>query len=303
MQYPEIARRLLEATRIPLGIGSRPANYVMSICDGLFRYRGGEDTRVKVGDSEFKLDLANPSERLLFYVPRNLLESYRNSPLFFLLKRMAAPSGVFVDIGANLGCYSLLARGLGYQTILFEPEPAHYAFLYRNAKQFGLPIGCALSDHSGTARFFVARAINPGSNSLVTSVGDPSGSEYDHEVTVDVKTFDSVLAEINADIASLRLIKIDVEGNEERTVYGMQNYLAFPNSAPIWCEVRGPSSGRCPNSVVPVTELLSKFGYSPFQYKDRAFTPYRVGYDPAPQVFDLLYAKPDVHGNVLDLGS
>jgi FkbM family methyltransferase len=283
-------------------ISGRRKDLLLSTFDRLFTGvpTAGERS-VRLGSTTLHLNLANPSERLLFYAPDNLLRSYRRSPLYSLLSRLAGRGGLFVDIGANLGLYSFLARGLGFDTLLFEPEPLHYAFLARNAPSLGRAVGCALSDHSGTAGFFVAGSTNPGASSLVMPEGGWVTSEYERTVSVRLSTLDDALATLDVPLPDIRLLKIDVEGNEERTVLGMQRYLASPSPAPIWCEVRGPSSGRGRNSVSPVTSLFEQFGYRPFRYEGGRLERFSIARDPRPQVFDLLFAKPDLHANALRL--
>jgi FkbM family methyltransferase len=302
MHFPAIARTLMGNAGFEVHISGKRKKLLLSTCDRLFtdaRSRG--EVSVQVGTAALRLDLANPSERLLYYAPHNLLRSYRNSPLFPILSRVAIRSGLFVDIGANLGMYSLLARTMGLDALLFEPEPVHFAFLSRNASSIGKAVACALSNRSGTTDFFVSGPTNPGSSSLVMPEGGWSHSEYQQAVSVRLCTFDFALAELHIDAASIRLIKVDVEGNEELTVQGMRDYLSGAAPAPLWCEVRGPSSGRGRNSVHSVTNFLAQFGYKPFRYEDGHLLPFRLGHDPEPQVFDLLFAVPGLHGNVLPL--
>ncbi|HME13356.1 MAG TPA: FkbM family methyltransferase [Candidatus Acidoferrum sp.] len=302
MDYPSLARALMHSAGFEIQISGKRKELLLSTFDRLFTetLTAGERS-VRVGNVTLRLNLANPSERLLFYAPDNLLRSYRRSPLFSILCRLAGTPGLFVDIGANLGMYSLLARALGFETVLFEPEPLHYAFLIRNTEAIGRPVACALSDHSGTAGFFVSGSSNPGSSSLVMPEGGWQQSEYQRTVSVRLSTFDDALATLDIAADAIRLIKIDVEGNEERTVLGMQNYLASPSAAPIWCEVRGPSSGRGRNSVLSVTHFLEQFGYRPFRAEGQRLAPFDIAKGPTPQVFDLLYAIPKHHGQALQL--
>lgn len=302
MHYPALARSLMHTAGFEVHISGKRKELLLSTFDRLFTetLTAGERS-VRAGTSTLRLNLANPSERLLYYAPQNLLSSYRHSPLFSIISRLAGPPGIFVDIGANLGLYSLLARTQGYETLLFEPEPLHYAFLARNAEAVGRAIACALSDHAGTAGFFVSGSANPGSSSLVMPEGGWQKSEYQRTVSVRLSTFDEALTTFGVAAAAIRLIKIDVEGNEERTVLGMREYLATPGAAPVWCEVRGPSSGRGRNSVRPVTLLFSQFGYLPYRFARNRLTPFRLEKDPTPQVFDLLFAIPERHGNALRL--
>jgi FkbM family methyltransferase len=226
----------------------------------------------------------------------------QNAPLYRLISLLAGEPGLFVDIGANLGIYSLLARSLGFETLLFEPEPVHYAFLARNADAIGLCVACALSDHSGTAGFFISASVNPGSSSLIMPEGGWQKSEYRSTVSVRLLTLDHALTILGLDSEPIRLIKIDVEGNEEATVLGISGYLSTPLAAPIWCEVRGPKSERGRNSVRPVTAFLRQFGYRAFRFLRNRTLHFDVEKDPTPQVFDLLFAIPERHGKTLRLG-
>jgi FkbM family methyltransferase len=301
LYYPSFFRTVLGTCGFAVQIDGRRKELLLDVCDRLFNERVGVgEAFIRVGKSKLQLDLANRSERLLYYAAHNLLRSYRKSPLYSIIARLALPSSLFIDIGANLGLYSFLARSLGYETLLFEPEPTLWAFLSRNREVIGTPVACALSDQCGTSEFFVSGPTNPGSSSLVIPK-DGRRSEYERTVPVRLCTFDSSLSELGILTSSIRFIKIDVEGNEEHTLLGMRDYLAEPSSAPIWCEVRGPSSGRNGNSVNAATEILGGFGYVAFSFNGRHFTPYRLGYDPAPQVFDLLYAVPARHGEILNL--
>jgi FkbM family methyltransferase len=302
MHYPSFARSLIGTAGFAVHISGKRKKLLLATCDRLFsEARNVGELSVRIGATTLHLDLANPSERLLYYAPYNLLGSYRNSPLFSIMSRLAMPAGLFVDIGANLGLYSLLARSLGFEALLFEPEPKHYAFLSRNRAAFGTPIASALSDHSGATDFFVSGPANPGSSSLVMPEGGWSQSEYQHAISVRSCTFDAALSELSVEPASIRLVKIDVEGNEERTVLGMREYLAGPAPAPVWCEVRGSTSGRGRNSVYPVTDTLKQFGYRPFRFDGKLLVPFQLGKDSAPQVFDLLFAVPERHSKTLHI--
>jgi FkbM family methyltransferase len=302
MHYPSFARELMGSAGFDINIGGKRKRLLLATCDRLFvDAKKSTDASIRIGPNILHLNLANPAERLLYYAPHNLLRSYRNSDLYRVISRLAAPFALFVDVGANLGLYSLLARQSGYQTLLFEPEPVHYAFLKRNASVFGTPLDCALSSSCGTTEFFVSGETNPGSSSLVMPEGGWSQSEYQQVVSVRVSTFDTTLSELQLDPSSIRLIKIDVEGNEEQTVRGMAAYLDNPDSAPIWCEVRGPSSGRGRSSAVSVSSFLHTFGYVPYQFHKGEIVPLKLELDRMPQVFDVLFVVPKRHSKSLRL--
>jgi FkbM family methyltransferase len=304
MNYPSFARDLIGSTGFHVNITGKRKELLLAACDRLFvDAQKSNDASVYIGAQTLELNLANPAERLLYYAPHNLLRSYRNSDLHSVILRLAAPGKLFVDIGANLGLYSFLAREAGFETLLFEPEPVHHSFLKRNASAFGATMDCALSDACGTFDFFVSGDTNPGSSSLVMPEGGWSHSEYENVVPVRVSTFDAILAELAIAPSSIGLIKIDVEGNEERTLRGMHRYLRTPDAAPIWCEVRGPSSGRGRNSAVSVSAFLSALGYRPYQFRKGLAVSLNVERDPLPQVFDVLFAVPQRHAKTLRLFS
>jgi len=302
MRYPAFARTLIGSTRFKINISGRRKRFLLSACDRLFAdSKSSNEASVRIGANTLRLNLENPAERLLYYAPHNLLDSYRNSHLFSIISRLASPSFLFVDIGANLGLYSFLAREAGFEALLFEPEPVHYAFLKRNASVLGKTVDCALSDSCGTTNFFVSGNENSGSSSLVMPEGGWSKSEYEHVVPVRVSTFDASLSELHLNPSSIRLIKIDVEGNEEQTVRGMASYLRRSDAAPIWCEVRGPGSGRGRNSAISVSSFLASFGYEPFEFRKGKILPLNLSGGPLPQVFDILFAVPQRHASSLRL--
>lgn len=74
-----------------------------------------------------------------------------------LLRNLLAPGDVFLDAGANLGYYTVLASRLvgdEGQVLAFEPETANYALLVHNVCRNNCAnvrlFNAALSDHNGT---------------------------------------------------------------------------------------------------------------------------------------------------------
>ncbi|MDX6511634.1 MAG: hypothetical protein QOE36_1138 [Gaiellaceae bacterium] len=285
--YPTLLRSALARTGVPINVSNPAAPLLVSTFDRLFAATG--EATVTLASAELKLDLAQPPERLLYYAGPNVLRAYRRSELYRVLRSHADPSLRFVDVGANLGLFSLLARELGMRALLFEPEPQHRRFLERNASVFGTVSGLALSDVDGTAEFFVADPRNSGASSLVGLRQGSTAGTYAGATSVQVSTFDTALAQLDVDGAAIGLIKIDVEGNEERTVRGMSGYLS-EHGAPVWCEVRGPTSDRGARSYEGVTRLMGEHGYTPHVSSRGRIEPFKPTAR-LPQVFDLLLLK------------
>lgn len=200
----------------------------------------------------FRIDPNHAPQRILAYSFLNVLAHYSNSPLGHLIRSRAWSGDTFVDIGANLGMYSLLARAAGADVYMVEPEPAHFAFLQRNGEILGKTLPIALSDERGQLPLYYS-ANNSGATSLVQSDG-----YFPSRDTVVISTF----SEQNfGDPTRISLVKIDVEGNVARTVRGMRDFLDAGHRPDIWCEVRGGTASRSRNSCFDVIESLQQFGY------------------------------------------
>ena len=223
-------------------------------------------------------------ERLLGYALNNVQRYYRRSPLARLLTELRAPDALFVDVGANLGMYCLLARDLGYQTLAIEPEPRHVDFLQRHEALLGPTIPVAVSDAPGVATLYVSNQENTGASSLN---GSATSRLYDGTIKVPLRRLEDLLDEHVADPTRLRLIKIDVEGHEAAALRGLTGFLDQGHRPQIFCEVRGPDSGRAPSSYRDAIEILSPYGYTASHYDHHGAVPFRG--ERTPQVFDLLF--------------
>jgi FkbM family methyltransferase len=121
------------------------------------------------------------------------------------------PDDLFVDVGANIGSYTILASGVrGARTIAFEPDPVTFAALTRNINLNELDILVearkeALGATAGTANFTV------GLDTINHVLSDASVSSR----VVKMQTLDRVL-EGRAPV----LIKLDVEGFESEVIRG-----------------------------------------------------------------------------------
>ncbi len=228
------------------------------------------------------------NEKLLFYFFYNVIRYYRCSPLHRYMVKNTSENDLFLDIGANLGLYSYLAKKYcRCRVLLFEPEPGHLEFLKQNQHLFDKIFDFALSDKTGETDFYVGDIKNPGGSSLVMTATGWEASGYSRVIKIKTKRLDE--AGIDPDfIRKIKLIKIDVEGAEMKVVEGMQGWLN-DYKFDIWCEVRGDSSARNPGSYREVCNFLSRFEYQPFIFdgrKLRTFTQKHVK-----QVFDILFKK------------
>lgn len=168
--------------------------------------------------------------------------------------------GLFVDVGANIGYFSLMLmerikfRGEAH---LFEPVP-HLAALCRQTFS-GLPYRVtvhelALSDTASTIPLFVAGDGNIGWNTMTAGRAQPNMKR----IEVPTATFDSL------GLSSPGFIKIDVEGVEHCVLRGMHEMLrAARPRPPILCEIGWPNSHPNWAEELRAFEALKQIGYEP----------------------------------------
>ncbi|MFE6026179.1 FkbM family methyltransferase [Streptomyces niveus] len=137
------------------------------------------------------------------------------------LRGRLRPGDTFIDVGANVGYYAMVASrwvGDGGQVVAIEASPTFHRKLLQHVRlnQCGnvRAINGAVSDERKELTFVLASSANMGANSIVPYDG-PAESSFQ------VEAFP--LGELlePAEISTARVIKIDVEGAEGSVVRGM----------------------------------------------------------------------------------
>jgi FkbM family methyltransferase len=142
------------------------------------------------------------------------------------------PGDLFVDVGANVGSYTILAAGVsGAHCVALEPVPATFGSLLDNVRLNDLMsrVEChnmAASNEAGTLTFTAdLDALNH-----ARSESDTGGTT----LNVPATTLDTLLRE-----AQPTLIKIDVEGFETRVIDGAAQTLHSPKLLAVLMELNG----------------------------------------------------------------
>jgi FkbM family methyltransferase len=217
------------------------------------------------------LDLATNLQRKFYYFPTVYGRFYGGGELPRFLRAKLTRGATFLDIGSNVGFFSLMAADLvgpeGH-VYAFEPEPDISESLERSAAANGYDhlevLQLALSDRTGELEFHRAR---DGTASSLVPEAPGHEKRYEHTHTTRVTTLDALVAEGKVAVDNVALIKLDVEGEEPRTVAGMLETLRRADYPALWCEVRGPTgSTRAPNTYAPVKALLGELGYRPYRF-------------------------------------
>jgi FkbM family methyltransferase len=141
--------------------------------------------------------------------------AYRNPPNWEMLvwRRYLRPGDLFVDVGANIGIYTIYMLDLGARVIAFEPDRHNADRIRENVRLNGYTaevIQKAVSDRPGVVRFTEGLDSY---NHLVLS-----GTEG---VEVDATTLDAALGG-----QVVHGLKVDVEGAERLVLEGASSALA-----------------------------------------------------------------------------
>ncbi len=173
------------------------------------------------------------------------------------LTHLLRPDDLFVDIGANVGGYTILASAVaGARSIAFEPVPATYAELLRNIRVNGIE-DLAQGHQLGlgdTEQTLSMTADRGGLNHVVATQWKGA------TVEVAVRRLDDVIGQTNC-----RLMKLDAEGFEMNILRGARKTLANPHLAALIVELNG-SGERYGYSDASVHQEITSQGFMPHRY-------------------------------------
>ena len=183
-----------------------------------------------------------------------------------LFKRVLKPGMTVLDLGANIGYFSVLAAGLVGQSgevHAFEPAPTCFAQLKRNLAAFPWAHAhpAAVADAPGTACFhFSDKANETGWGSLLTE--DQSSTR---ETMVPVVRLDDWAGE--QAIRRVDFIKIDIEGGEFRALQGARELLRRYRPVLV-AELNSVCLARDDRKPDDVLGLLRRADYDTFSFND-----------------------------------
>jgi FkbM family methyltransferase len=263
--------RVLVRSRPLYGIARR----AMQTLSARLRERGDTVRLVQVGEASFLIDVTGDVLREMYFA--NLPCEPRTTK--WLLANLG-PGQVFVDVGANVGYYSLLAAqlvGPRGRVVAFEPNVRVRARLedhvrWNRVGDIVTVVGAALADvRDGALDLFVPeRDEESGIASLHrTPLLEGKGATA---MRVPSQRLDDWLE--GSSLPRINVMKIDVEGAEARVLEGMRRTLLSRRPPHIVCETRWDS---------PAHRLLLAAGYKPAML-DR--------FDSGEGVANVLYTSP-----------
>jgi FkbM family methyltransferase len=145
-----------------------------------------------------------------------------------LLKKLLDKTDVFVDVGANIGFYTCLARSMGKHVLAVEPLHQNLQYLYRNL---------AANKWDDVEVFPVALGANPsvatlfGASTGASLLNGWAGASSQQSQRTACSTMDILIGD--RFLGKQLLIKIDVEGFEKLLMDGAVRTLSS-SPQPVW---------------------------------------------------------------------
>ncbi len=215
--------------------------------------------------------------------------AYEPNQLHFL-KQVLKPMGVFLDIGANSGIYSLVAAqivGQKGQVFAIEPSGREFKHLQKNVelnRQRNIrPLRLAIGDQEGFQTLRVAAIPRTGHNTLLTKFSyEDTALESVEEVKV--TTIDALIK--SEKISRLDVVKLDIEGYELPAIMGaMRTLEEFHPTLLVEMLARNEESTK---QVHALWARLQSLGYRLLAYHLETGLPFEIDRYPGPGYTDFI---------------
>ena len=191
-----------------------------------------------------------------------------------LFDQILQPNDLFVDIGANIGFYSLysapkiLPHGKVYA---FEPSPDTFQVLQGNIElnqreDVIQPHCAAISDHQGEI-IFLNSSLNPESSRIV---GDNEADDKAELIRTPCIDLDSFFDDLG--FPPIKLVKIDVEGHELSVLRGMKKIATTSPDIRLILEFNWPHIRHLEIDPQEIFSLLQAYGFTCFNILHHGYT-------------------------------
>jgi FkbM family methyltransferase len=177
------------------------------------------------------------------------------------IARLAPTGTLLVDVGANMGYFSLLWAGLnlGARVIAFEASPRNIKSLENNILRNSLGDRIAVVPKAVGHKSCVTHFdIGPTEQ---TGWGGISNKTSAHDVEVALVRLDDELPDVNIDV-----LKIDVEGADTWVLYGCEQLLKKKKIRKIFFELNSVRMAEFGIGANDAIDFLDSVGYDCRQF-------------------------------------
>lgn len=190
---------------------------------------------------------------------------YEKAETEFITSAIEQGGKVYIDVGANIGYFTLLLASMAKDAVVhsFEPIPTNFHILalnvemnqFRNVVLNNRAVG---SEKRFSSEFSVAQ------DSAYSSFRDTKRKVEIDRIEVSVITLDEYIYEKG--IGKVDFIKIDVEGAEKMVLDGAKRLLRDKNRHPrmMMIELYDDNLKHYSTSIGDIVKSLDSVGYKPF---------------------------------------
>lgn len=239
---------------------------------------------VRLGCSD-KFIIHREGHRLRFF-PTSLSKtlwskpSLRNEEKF--IQMYLSPGDIYIDVGANIGTLVLVAAGAIGKTgrvIALEPNPTTFKYLRENIN---------LNNYNDRVNLHHAGADNEQSVTTITSKkSDVKNQLGSGSIEVKVVRLDDLLSK---GIASIKLLKIDVEGYEKFVLEGAEKTLSLTET--VYFEAWDEHYREFGYSSADVFAILHSHGFTILMESDKKWIEVPATYSASKRVNLVATRKP-----------
>jgi len=194
--------------------------------DGICRHLAWQSRRLfrrfpvmlRIGDSRLRVDQPCGVAALI-----NAMGEYDHNNMGFFRSMLSHTKGTFVDIGANIGSYTLIVSEVSDATVIsIEPHPVTFGWLSENVRLNGRHnvtcLGIVLSNRDGHLQF--TDGTEPSINHIAAynELNKPG-------ITVNSRRLETLCDDLQV---TPDFVKIDVEGHELCVLEGFGKYRSLP---------------------------------------------------------------------------
>lgn len=225
------------------------------------RFKFKKDVLIKVRGKKM---YANTLDRIaaLYLWKHSILEGYET----VIMKDVIKEGMVVLDIGANIGYYTLQFAGLVGEkgkVFSFEPDPDNYRLLIKNIEQNNyknvVPIQKAVSDKTGRSYLFLCED-NKGDHRIFDSKDDKR-----HCIEIETVALDDFFsAQDQVDV-----IKMDIQGAEYLGLLGMEKLIKGRKNIILVVEFSPILLKKCCISERQFIDKIIDYGFKPHFINER----------------------------------
>lgn len=140
-----------------------------------------------------------------------------------LFSNLISKTDHVIDVGANIGCTSILFGDLAKSVCSFEPSPSTFRFLERNISASGLK-NIAINNYALGPEIGESEITFAPSNRAGAFVSDQTKASAGHVTErILIKPLDAVFSDLGA--KTLDFMKIDTEGFEKSVISGARKTI------------------------------------------------------------------------------